>query len=95
VAQAEQTERSGTGTRSASQRYSPRPLTDGERWTAEPLAKLRRRRYTPIELVTASRRAGNPSGLRGRRGITQRPTFEPLRRRECFPREAVVVGGGA
>jgi hypothetical protein len=31
----------------AAQRYSPRPLTDGERWTAEALAQLRRRRYRP------------------------------------------------
>jgi len=29
------------------QRYSPRPLTDGERWTAEALGRLRHRRYVP------------------------------------------------
>ncbi len=32
---------------SAFQRYSPRPLTEGERWTADELAKLRRRGYRP------------------------------------------------
>ena len=31
----------------AYQRYSPRPLTAGERWTAGALADLRRRRHTP------------------------------------------------
>ncbi|MBA3262324.1 MAG: hypothetical protein H0T69_07645, partial [Thermoleophilaceae bacterium] len=31
----------------SAQRYSPRPLTDGERWTAEALGDLRRRRYRP------------------------------------------------
>jgi phosphatidylglycerophosphate synthase len=32
---------------SAAQRYSPRPLTDGERWTAEALLELRRGGYRP------------------------------------------------
>ena len=32
---------------SAAERYSPRPLTDGERWTAEALGELRRRRLRP------------------------------------------------
>jgi len=31
----------------SAQRYSPRPLTDGERWTAQALGDLRRRRYRP------------------------------------------------
>lgn len=31
----------------AAQRYSPRPLTDGEGWTADALSQLRRRRYRP------------------------------------------------
>ena len=31
----------------AAQRYSPRPLTEGERWTGEALEQLRRRRYRP------------------------------------------------
>jgi hypothetical protein len=31
----------------ASQAYSPRPLTDGERWTAQALHDLRRRGYRP------------------------------------------------
>jgi phosphatidylglycerophosphate synthase len=31
----------------AAARYSPRPLTEGERWTADALAALRRRRYRP------------------------------------------------
>ena len=35
----------------AAQRYSPRPLTDGERWTAEALAQLRRRRYRPAAWI--------------------------------------------
>ena len=42
-----QTESVGPGPGSASQRYSPRPLTDGERWTAEVLGELRRRHYRP------------------------------------------------
>lgn len=29
------------------QRYSPRPLTDGERWTAQALGDLKRRRFRP------------------------------------------------
>ena len=29
----------------AAQRYSPRPLTEGERWTADALAELRRGGY--------------------------------------------------
>src|SRR5947209_17404628 len=33
--------------RSAAQRYSPRPLTDGEQWTADALAALRRDGYRP------------------------------------------------
>lgn len=32
---------------SAAARYSPRPLTEGEQWTAEALTALRRRRYRP------------------------------------------------
>jgi len=32
---------------SAAARYSPRPLTEGEQWTAAALAALRRRRYRP------------------------------------------------
>lgn len=49
------------------ERYSPRPLTDGERWTARELALLRRRRYhggawaafvrSSLERSGASRRA--------------------------------------
>jgi len=31
----------------SAQRYSPRPLTGGERWTAQALGDLRRRRYRP------------------------------------------------
>ncbi len=31
----------------SAERYSPRPLTDGERWTAEALGDLRRGRYSP------------------------------------------------
>ena len=38
---------SGPDRRSAAQRYSPRPLTDGERWTAEALDELRRARFRP------------------------------------------------
>jgi hypothetical protein len=41
----------GARVSSSSQRYSLRPLTDGERWTAEELAKLRRRRYRPSAWV--------------------------------------------
>ncbi len=37
----------GAGSCSAAQRYSPRPLTDGERWTADELSKLRASRYRP------------------------------------------------
>ena len=37
----------GTAEWMAAQRYSPRPLTAGERWTAEALGQLRRRRYRP------------------------------------------------
>lgn len=36
-----------TATTPAAQRYSPRPLTEGERWTAEVLADLRRCGYRP------------------------------------------------
>jgi phosphatidylglycerophosphate synthase len=35
------------GSADRAQRYSPRPLTDGERWTAEALGDLRRRGYRP------------------------------------------------
>ncbi len=31
--------------------YSPRPLTDGERWTAEALSDLRQARYSPMAWV--------------------------------------------
>ncbi len=51
VAVTEQADPTGADIRCAAQRYSPRPLTDGERWTAEALAKLRRRRYRPSAWV--------------------------------------------
>jgi len=35
----------------AAQRYSPRPLTNGERWTADELSKLQARRYRPAAWV--------------------------------------------
>lgn len=51
VAPSMQSDLTGSGRRSSAQpgaqRYSPRPLTGGERWTAQELAKLRRRRYRP------------------------------------------------
>jgi len=39
------------GVSSNAQRYAPRPLTDGERWTAQALITLRRRRYQPLAWV--------------------------------------------
>lgn len=57
MAPSEQTDLTGADTRSASQRYSPRPLTDGERWTADALAKLRHRRYRPGAWVAFVRSA--------------------------------------
>lgn len=47
MAPPEDTDSPGADARSAWQRYSPRPLTDGERWTAQALATLRGRRYRP------------------------------------------------
>ena len=47
VAHGEQSNPTNAALRAAAQRYSPRPLTDGERWTAQELSKLRRRRYRP------------------------------------------------
>ncbi len=44
---AEQTDPIEAGSTSAAQRYSPRPLTDGERWTADELSKLRAKHYRP------------------------------------------------
>ena len=45
----------------AAQRYSPRRLTEGERWTAQELSKLRSRRYRPRAwaafIAEASRRS--------------------------------------
>jgi phosphatidylglycerophosphate synthase len=36
----------------AAERYSPRPLTEGERWTADQLAALRQRKYRPSAWAT-------------------------------------------
>jgi len=58
---------------SAWQRYSPRPLTDGERWTAEALAQLRRRRYRPRAWAAFIRSALERSAeARGERPATAR-----------------------
>src|SRR3954454_15094831 len=43
--------------RSAAQHYSPRPLTDGERWTADALVELRRGHYRPAAWLTFVRRS--------------------------------------
>lgn len=62
--------RAGAGFRTdpAAQRYSPRPLTEGELWTAEALAELRRRRYRPRAWVTFVASAlGRSSRERGAR----------------------------
>lgn len=41
----------------AAQRYSPRPLTDGERWTARELSRLRGGRYRPSAWLAFLRRS--------------------------------------
>ena len=66
------------------QRYSPRPLTAGERWTAEALGDLRRRRYRPGAWVAFLR----SSLERSRISRSQRPELA---------RQAAVwgVAGGA
>jgi hypothetical protein len=50
------------------ERYSPRPLTAGERWTVEALSELRRSRYTPTAwarfLATSFERARENRGSR-------------------------------
>jgi phosphatidylglycerophosphate synthase len=51
------------------QRYSPRPLTAGERWTVEALAELRRRRHRPGAWVAFLR----SSLQRSRTARSQRP----------------------
>jgi phosphatidylglycerophosphate synthase len=55
VASAQQPDPSGADIPFAAQRYSPRPLTDGERWTAEELSKLRIRRYRPRAWIAFAR----------------------------------------
>ena len=52
-----QTDSVGARAGSASQRYSPRPLTEGERWTAEVLSELRRRCYRPGAWVAFVRKS--------------------------------------
>ncbi len=67
--------------RSQSEVYSPRPLTEGERWTADALLDLRRRRYSPrawrrfvrasLQRSEESRRARPELALQARRwGVT-------------------------
>jgi phosphatidylglycerophosphate synthase len=56
---------------SAAARYSPRALTDGERWTADALAALRRRRYRPA----AWRAFMRDSLARSRASRAQRPAL--------------------
>jgi phosphatidylglycerophosphate synthase len=56
---------------SAAARYSPRPLTEGEQWTAESLAALRRRRYRP----GAWRAFVRDSLARSRASRAQRPAL--------------------
>ena len=53
----------------AAERYSPRPLTEGERWTAEVLEQLRRRRYRPAAWIAFVAR----SLERSRASRSQRP----------------------
>jgi phosphatidylglycerophosphate synthase len=47
VSSSDQTHAAGAVSLSIAQRYPPRPLTDGERWTAQTLTALRRGRYRP------------------------------------------------
>lgn len=69
VAPAEQTDPASAGPCSAAQRYSPRPLTDGERWTAATLAELRQRGYRPTAWVAFLR----SSLVRSARARRERP----------------------
>jgi phosphatidylglycerophosphate synthase len=56
---------------SAAARYSPRPLTEGEQWTAEALTALRRRRYRPRAWAAFLRE----SQARSRATRAQRPAL--------------------
>jgi hypothetical protein len=58
-----------TGDAERAQRYSPRPMTDGERWTADGLGDLRRRRFRPGAWVVFLRSALE----RSRASRSQRP----------------------
>jgi phosphatidylglycerophosphate synthase len=57
------------GSTGDAQRYSPRPLTDGERWTADALSDLRRRGHRPAAWVVFLR----SSLERSRMARSQRP----------------------
>jgi phosphatidylglycerophosphate synthase len=82
VAPTQQTDRTDEGAHSAWQRYSPRPLTDGERWKAHELAKLQRRSYRPSAWVAFLR-----SSLELRRNANRRE-------RPLMARQARAWGAG-
>ena len=68
-----QAESTDAGAVCASQRCSPRSLTDGERWTAEALAELRRRHHRPSAWLAFLRSSlGRSSeGRRARQGMAR------------------------